>query len=217
MGSGRVDEIDILELLGHEPDEAHMTLHWGDSYEPGHHESEGSMFVGPDFSAGFHTFGVEWTADRVRWLVDDVERFAYTGPGVPQGKLYLIANLAIGGTWPGPPDQTTVFPAHYEIDYIRAYTPADDAPDAGAAGQAGGAGDSGGASGTGGATGGAAGSSPAGGSPADNTSSGDCGCRTGQADGAAPAPWILWLALLASARRRTRQSSARDTPLNARP
>jgi beta-glucanase (GH16 family) len=37
--------------------------------------------------------------------------------------MYLLANLAVGGTWPGAPDASTPFPATFEIDYIRAYAP----------------------------------------------------------------------------------------------
>jgi hypothetical protein len=35
--------------------------------------------------------------------------------------MYLLANLAVGGSWPGAPNSQTVFPAVYEIDYIRAW------------------------------------------------------------------------------------------------
>jgi beta-glucanase (GH16 family) len=35
--------------------------------------------------------------------------------------MHVLLNLAVGGDWPGPPDQTTAFPASYDIDYIRAY------------------------------------------------------------------------------------------------
>jgi serralysin len=35
--------------------------------------------------------------------------------------MYLLANLAVGGNWPGSPDNTTPFPAEMKIDYIRAY------------------------------------------------------------------------------------------------
>ncbi|MBJ6126256.1 hypothetical protein JAO75_12670 [Microvirga sp. BT325] len=37
--------------------------------------------------------------------------------------MYLLAGLAVGGNWPGAPDSTTVFPAEFQIDYIRAYAP----------------------------------------------------------------------------------------------
>jgi beta-glucanase (GH16 family) len=35
--------------------------------------------------------------------------------------MYLLANVAVGGNWPGAPDATTAFPARMSIDYIRAY------------------------------------------------------------------------------------------------
>jgi MYXO-CTERM domain-containing protein len=85
------------------------------------HESSGEQYVGPDFTQDFHTFAVDWDAQRVIWYVDDVERFQHAGPGVPQVNMYVIANLAIGGGWPGAPDGTTPFPANYDVDYIRVY------------------------------------------------------------------------------------------------
>ena len=44
------------------------------------------------------------------------EDFLITGQS-----MYLIANVAVGGNWPGAPDSSTPFPATLEIDYIRAY------------------------------------------------------------------------------------------------
>jgi beta-glucanase (GH16 family) len=44
-----------------------------------------------------------------------------TSQGVPSEPLFLIANLAIGGEWPGDPDASTPFPGYLEIDYIRVY------------------------------------------------------------------------------------------------
>jgi len=35
--------------------------------------------------------------------------------------MYMVANLAVGGVWPGSPDASTTFPARMTIDYIRAY------------------------------------------------------------------------------------------------
>jgi hypothetical protein len=44
--------------------------------------------------------------------------------------FYIIFDLAVGGSWAGPPDQTTVWPQYMYIDYVRAYqmTPGPDAP-----------------------------------------------------------------------------------------
>lgn len=35
--------------------------------------------------------------------------------------FYLLMNVAVGGTWPGSPDETTVFPQSMQIDYVRVY------------------------------------------------------------------------------------------------
>jgi len=36
-------------------------------------------------------------------------------------EMYMLANLAVGGYWPGVPDASTEFPAHMLIDHVRAY------------------------------------------------------------------------------------------------
>ena len=36
--------------------------------------------------------------------------------------MYVILNLAVGGVWPGPPDEATDFArAAFEVDYVRVY------------------------------------------------------------------------------------------------
>ena len=35
----------------------------------------------------------------------------------------MIADLAVGGSWPGAPTASTRFPAVMQIDYVRAYQP----------------------------------------------------------------------------------------------
>jgi beta-glucanase (GH16 family) len=131
-GTTGVNEIDIHELLGNALSTVYLTVHWGPSYTSGH-QSDSTSYVGPDFSADFHTFAVDWDADRVIWYVDGVERFRHSGVGVPQVEMYVIANLAIGGTWPGAPNSTTSFPANYDVDYIRVYRKLAAASDAGSA------------------------------------------------------------------------------------
>jgi beta-glucanase (GH16 family) len=110
-------EIDVFENIGNEPNTVHMTTHWS---ENGNHRQNGNEFVGPDFSDGFHTFAVEWSESTIAWFVDGVERHRVQN-GSPRGQMYLLANMAVGGQWPGAPDATTQFPATFEIDYIRAY------------------------------------------------------------------------------------------------
>jgi beta-glucanase (GH16 family) len=111
-------EIDVLEILGHEPDKVYMTNHW--KTEPGSHEGKGDSFKGPDFSAAYHTFAVDWSKDAIVWYVDGVERFRTTD-NVPRQPMYILANLAVGGDWPGMPNADTRFPGYMDIDYIRVY------------------------------------------------------------------------------------------------
>jgi beta-glucanase (GH16 family) len=33
--------------------------------------------------------------------------------------MYLLITFALGGSWPGPPDQTTEFPSEMLIDWVR--------------------------------------------------------------------------------------------------
>jgi beta-glucanase (GH16 family) len=180
-GTAGVNEIDIHELLGQDPTTVYMTVHWGQSYSVGH-MSDGSQFTGPDFSADFHTFGLEWDPDKIVWTIDGVERKRHTGDGVPQVDMYVILNLAIGGGWPGAPDGTTAFPANYSIDYVRAYERlADAGTDASSTGDASAANTGGAetsASGAGGAS-----SSGTGGAGPGNDGSGGVSMSTGTVGG----------------------------------
>ncbi len=111
-------EIDIHEVLGNTPSTIHTTLHY--TTDGKNHYSSGSSWKGPDFSAGFHTIGLLWEPHLIAWTIDGVERYAVT-ENIPQEPFFLLANLAVGGNWPGSPDASTVFPSYYEIDYIRVY------------------------------------------------------------------------------------------------
>ena len=111
-------EIDIMEMLGHQPNEVWMVMHT--LTDVGELRSQSFSHTGEDFSKDYHTFGIEWTPDSITWLIDHVERFQLT-QHVPDEKMYLYLNTAIGGDWPGSPDQTTIFPAYYDIDYVRVF------------------------------------------------------------------------------------------------
>ncbi|MCX6928016.1 MAG: glycoside hydrolase family 16 protein [Verrucomicrobia bacterium] len=111
-------EIDVLEVLGHEPNKLYCTHHFQD--EQRKHKSDGGSWTGPDFSADFHEFAVEWSPQRIVWFVDGEEHFR-SEKSIPHGKMYMLVNLAVGGDWPGAPDDKTRFPAALEVDYVRAY------------------------------------------------------------------------------------------------
>jgi beta-glucanase (GH16 family) len=111
-------EIDVFEVLGHEPTRIYLTHHWKGAQ--GERQSDHKPWPGPDFSKDFHTVAIEWQADRILWFVDGVERFCSV-KHTPQKPMYLLANLAVGGDWSGLPNARTPFPGFFEIDYIRVY------------------------------------------------------------------------------------------------
>jgi beta-glucanase (GH16 family) len=116
-------EIDVMEMVGHDPHTVSMATHWLD--ENGTHRSAGGKWTGPDFSADWHTFGVDWRPDALIWYVDGVERWRFTDAAhIPAEPMYLVANLAVGGRWAGTPNESTPFPSYFEIAHIKVWSPA---------------------------------------------------------------------------------------------
>jgi beta-glucanase (GH16 family) len=113
-------EIDVLEMLGHDPARVHLGLHYLDAQ--GEADRFSTSWRGPDLSAGWHTFTIDWQPHLLVWSVDGVERLRYSEPAhIPHEPMYLIINLAVGGEWPGPPDEATVFPSDYVVDFVRVW------------------------------------------------------------------------------------------------
>jgi beta-glucanase (GH16 family) len=122
-------EIDIVELLGHQPSIVHGTLHYGGRW-PNNVQSTASYTLSSGkFSDDFHTFTLQWTENDMRWYVNDVyyqnQRSWYTQghpfPAPFDQRFHMILNVAVGGNWPGSPNHTTVFPQHMIVDYVRVY------------------------------------------------------------------------------------------------
>jgi beta-glucanase (GH16 family) len=86
--------------------------------------------LGDGWSSAFHTWRMDWDADRIRLFVDDRELNTVDlsrttnedGSGVNPLRQphYIILNLAIGGTSGGDPS-ATAFPARFDVDYVRIY------------------------------------------------------------------------------------------------
>jgi beta-glucanase (GH16 family) len=119
-------EIDILELLGHEPNKIYGTMHWGTG--GGSHASKGSSYVlNPgSFDQQFHVYSLIWKQDSIKVLIDDQEYVQVTktdvGATYPfNADFFFIFNIAVGGNWPGAPDATTVFPQRMIVDYVRVF------------------------------------------------------------------------------------------------
>lgn len=112
-------EIDIMEFLGHEPNIVYGTFHYY-SFQ-GVKKSSSVTYRGKvSYGDDFHIYALEWEADAIRWYLDG-ELIHTAKEGVPHTPHFIILNTAIGGSWPGNPDSTTVFPQFHDIDYVRVY------------------------------------------------------------------------------------------------
>ncbi|HEX2991078.1 MAG TPA: glycoside hydrolase family 16 protein [Anaerolineales bacterium] len=118
-------EIDIMEFIGREPDHIYATVH-----APGYSGGDGvgsNITVAPDtLRNDFHVYAIEWEENEIRWYFDDRQYFKLTPEDVPDPWIFdhpffIILNLAVGGRWPGYPDDTTVFPQYLVVDYVRVY------------------------------------------------------------------------------------------------
>lgn len=108
-------EIDVVEELGHEPNTIYQTLH---SNAP---IKSGNVYRLTPSADGFHRYGALWTSKTVDFYVDGAKVASEPTPPDMHKPMFLVANLAVGGNWPGYPDAGTNFPAKMEIDYIRAW------------------------------------------------------------------------------------------------
>jgi beta-glucanase (GH16 family) len=124
----RCGEIDILETIGG-PDTTYSTLHG-----PGYSGSKGlsakfPLPAGESVNTAFHLYAVEWSPNDIKFFFDDRLISERTPADLPQDgrwvydhPFYVLLNLAVGGYWPGNPDDTTVFPQRMLIDYVRVYS-----------------------------------------------------------------------------------------------
>lgn len=74
--------------------------------------------------AEWHTYGVIWDEDAIRFTVDDkiYWREKITDQMTEaRGEFYFLLNLAVGGTLPGWTIDETALPAQMEVDYVRVY------------------------------------------------------------------------------------------------
>jgi beta-glucanase (GH16 family) len=115
-------EIDVMENFGHAPTRHAMHFHYLDPQ--GTARDDGDTWDGPDFTRGFHTFGVSWSPDAIRWYVDGMERRApFTRRQfIPDRPMYLLANLQVGGHKAGVYDALITTPHTLTIDYIRVWS-----------------------------------------------------------------------------------------------
>jgi beta-glucanase (GH16 family) len=150
-------EIDVTEIYGSRPDVSESNFHrTGGNIGSRNHNvtnlasSSTGVNVNPPspFVAGgtnaWHTYGVNWTTNRIDWIIDGVKVRTYNASGNADltALAYehsIILNLAMGGSGPSYPDHgytgkegasgytngnlVADLPGTMEVDYVRVWQP----------------------------------------------------------------------------------------------
>jgi beta-glucanase (GH16 family) len=127
VGWPQCGEIDIMEYRGQETNRANGALH-GPGYSAGAAISGSYTLSEGGFNDDFHLFAVNWTPNSISWEVDGTTYLTVAASDLPGGAawvfddpFFIILNVAVGGTYVGSPDGTTVFPQTMLVDYVRVY------------------------------------------------------------------------------------------------
>jgi beta-glucanase (GH16 family) len=113
-------EIDIMEHINKAP-AINGTIHWDNN---GHAQYGGDTLCDV---LKYHVYGIEWDSKAIKWTLDGKK---YKEANIANGingtsefhkPFFLLLNMAVGGSWPGNPDGTSVFPDTMFIDYVRVY------------------------------------------------------------------------------------------------
>lgn len=127
VGWPQCGETDIMELIGKNSHQVVGSFHWKNS--SGTESTFNNTYTLPsgDFSQQFHVYSLIWSKDSLQILVDDIpfvnaSRADLTNGTYPfDSPFFFIFNVAVGGNWPGPPDNTTQFPQRMFVDYVRVF------------------------------------------------------------------------------------------------
>jgi len=129
LGWPKCGEIDIMENIGKEPGTVHGSLHSSSTTSNTSDATAAFNLPSGNFSDAFHLYAVEWEPGTVRFYVDANLYATFTQSQWPAGgawtfdhPFFIILNVAVGGSWPGSPDNSTVFPEQMLVDYVRVYT-----------------------------------------------------------------------------------------------
>jgi beta-glucanase (GH16 family) len=135
-GCGEVDFMEVWSpqvLSGPGPAGDRTTLHTAITGGSGLQPNGAFTFpTGQANDTNFHTYGTIWSANMMQFYIDNPLQPYYiaTTSNLPSGdtwafnaQLFLLTNIAVGGTLGGTPSGATVNPGIMMLDYVRQYQP----------------------------------------------------------------------------------------------
>ncbi|RFU84312.1 glycoside hydrolase family 16 protein [Streptomyces triticagri] len=95
-------EFDAAEIVGQDPNVLHQTSH-----DINNAQEQFSTTNSAGWTNAFHTYSFTWMPDHIDFAVDG-QVTGTTWYTTPAGTgMHFIANIAVGGDWPGNPDGST--------------------------------------------------------------------------------------------------------------
>ena len=116
-------EVDIMENAGASPNVNHGSLH-----SPGSAQMTATFQSPTSLADDFHVYAVDWSPDGIWFYVDDTLYETQQAADYPPSEwpfaqpFFVILDVAVGGTFDGPPDTATTFPQSMAVDYVRVYS-----------------------------------------------------------------------------------------------
>ena len=120
-------EIDIMELVGKQPNKVHGTMHWGANTAARQSFTTTYTLPSGTYADKFHVYSMVWELDKIEIFMDDISYCKFDKSKVGSAAypfnepFFFIFNVAVGGDWPGSPDATTTFPQQMVVDYVRVF------------------------------------------------------------------------------------------------
>lgn len=128
VGWPRCGEIDLAEVAGARPTLVHTSLHGPDA-TGAPFTVTGVHDVGAAVDEGFHTYSVTWTPGDVTFRIDGQVVFTASRATVEARGRWVFAqpfrvllDVAVGGSFGGPPTPGTPWPRTMVLDYVRVYS-----------------------------------------------------------------------------------------------
>ncbi|MCG8671880.1 MAG: glycoside hydrolase family 16 protein, partial [Pseudomonadales bacterium] len=126
--SGEIDIMEAVNLKTPNNGTVHGTLHYGGEWPRNVHTGD-SFTPNQNPADSFHDYEIQWEEGEIRWYVDGQhfqtqtdwhsEKAPYPAPF--DQRFHLLLNVAVGGNWPGNPNNSTRFPQTMQVDYVRVY------------------------------------------------------------------------------------------------
>ncbi len=125
----QIGEIDIMEYRGQEPTIVHGSAHMPGNFA-GNPLTKSYEVENGRLDTDFHVYGIEWSPNEINYYIDDVLYQQITPADMDEGsewvfndgrEMFMILNVAVGGSFVGAPGVDTVYPQTMEVDYVRIY------------------------------------------------------------------------------------------------